>query len=142
MLIMQAQISATIAEVPTLVDALVTDYNADPARISVVGVSMGAFLVYRLLLTALPIRSAVALLGAPDDLPSAELVHAAQRVTLLSITAEHDVNVPPHETVALHKALGVQAQHHVLRGSGHLTSAEHWHEAMQHTERWLDDHAR
>lgn len=136
------QIDATIAELPALVDALVHDFGAERARMSIVGVSMGAFLVYRLIVGDMPIRAAVAILGAPNGVPFDDLVRASEEVTLLSITAEHDVHVPPDATIALHGRLGDAARHHVLHGSGHLTTAEHWREAMKLTFEFLDRNAR
>jgi pimeloyl-ACP methyl ester carboxylesterase len=140
--VVREQVTDTIAELPTLIDALVRDYGAERGRVSVVGVSMGAFLVYQLLVGDLPIRAAVALLGAPNGVPFDDLVRAGERVALLSIIAEHDVNVPPDATIALHARLGDSARLHVLRGSGHLTSAEHWREAMERTFEFLDHNAR
>jgi len=69
-------------------------------------------------------------------------------VALLSITAEHDVSVPPMPTVALHRELSVRFAalsrhgHHELRGAGHLTNAAQWSEALTLTLRWLQDSQR
>jgi hypothetical protein len=62
---------------------------------------------------------------------------------LLSITAEFDESVPPGDVRRLHVELAERDRgaavhrHHELRGSGHLTSAEHWQEAMRETTGWL-----
>jgi pimeloyl-ACP methyl ester carboxylesterase len=137
---------ATIAELPSLVDELVTAYGADRGRISAVGISMGAFLLYRSIVVGPPLRAAVALLGSPEwdgnDSPHLAL-DAFERVALLSITAEYDESVPPAPAERLHADLAnrfgdrVVQRHVELRGSGHLTSAAHWEEAMRETLEWL-----
>ncbi len=142
MQIMREQIALTIVELPALVEALVRDFGADRTRVSVVGTSMGAFLAYELLASSFSVHAAVALLGSPMHVSFDALVHACDRTALLSITAEHDVNVSPDAALALHARLGDDARHHILRGSGHLTSREHWHEAMELTFVFLDRHAR
>jgi pimeloyl-ACP methyl ester carboxylesterase len=67
-------------------------------------------------------------------------------VALLSITAEHDVSVPPAAVMRLHAALdarfGVtpQRRHVELPGAGHLTSQSEWEQAMAATLAWLVEH--
>ncbi len=144
-------IEQTLTELPALRSALVTEHNADPHRISMVGISMGAFLAYRAALAAPTPRAVVALLGSPAWARASDQTfdHDAYRhVALLSVTAEHDVSVPPDAVEALHALLGARAvpqaphQHHTLLGAGHLTSASQWAEAMRVTFAWLDEHAR
>jgi uncharacterized protein len=137
----------TIAELPALLDALDAAYRIDRSCVSMVGISMGAFLTYRAVAGGLQLRAAVALLGAPDWPPHApRALRSFQRVALLSVTAEHDTNVSPVAATALHAALTEQAppasffpQHHfVLRGAGHLTTGEAWQRAMRVTMQWLE----
>ncbi len=139
----------TIAEVPAIVDTLVREYDADRSRVAFVGISMGAFLVYRAITAGIPMRAAVALLGAPSSGASAPDIIAShyRHVALLSITAEHDASVPPVATRALHRQLSESAipnarahRHHELRGAGHLTNAAQWDEAMRETRAWLIQH--
>jgi hypothetical protein len=93
-----------------------------------------------------PSRAAVALLGTPEWPDQATVPVLREDVALLSITAEHDVNVSPRATAALHAALDERGgavpphRHHVLRGEGHLTSAPAWEEAMQATRAWMVAH--
>lgn len=148
--VMLALADETLAELPALISALGRSYNANVMRVSLVGISMGAFLVYAAITSIPHLRCAVALLGLPQQ----ERVHspheslkAFRDVALLSISAEHDESVPPEPTRRFHEALNAyfhspRHQHYELRGSGHLTSAAHWSEAMQVTMRWLDQHAR
>jgi uncharacterized protein len=143
-------VDATIDELPTAISALVATHDADASRVSTVGVSMGAFLVYRAIQRAIPLRAAVALLGSPEW-PTAFgppfTPNGAGRVPLLSVTAEHDRSVPPAATRRFHEQLSqtqVPSPHayHELAGSGHLTAAEHWAEAMGVTMAWLQQYAR
>jgi pimeloyl-ACP methyl ester carboxylesterase len=143
-------VDRTIDELSSLVGELVAVHGADRSRVSAVGISMGAFLVYRSIVAGFAWRSAVALLGAPvvSGMKSPHLaLQAFASVPLLSITAEHDESVPPGDVRRLHAELdshdadrersASMHRHHVLRGSGHLTSAEHWQEAMNETMEWL-----
>ncbi|MDZ7632202.1 MAG: alpha/beta hydrolase [Gemmatimonadaceae bacterium] len=142
-------IEETVAELEAVVDALGERYPIDRQRLSAVGISMGAFLVYRAIAAGLPLRASVALLGSPEWPRPASPHHridAFQHVSLLSITAEFDVSVPPAPTRRFHEALRAafpsadRHQHHALRGAGHLTNAAQWQEAMDTTLAWLQRH--
>lgn len=139
----------TLRELPLLLDALAMEFPIDRARVSMVGISMGAFLAYRAIVAGPPVRSVVALLGSPEW-PHAESphhsLHAFQGVAVCSITAERDVSVPPAPVERLHHTLqqvfptSARHRHHQLRGAGHLTSADEWAEAMRETLDWLKRH--
>jgi dienelactone hydrolase len=149
--VMLEVMEATGRELPALIDALVADFHVDRDRVSLVGISMGAFLAYRAIAAGLPLRAVVALLGSPEW-PSVTSAHrsvsAFRNVSLLSITAEHDVSVPPAAVYRLHDALeampgpATAQRHHELRGSGHLTNAAQWGEAMAETMAWLERYGR
>ena len=140
-------IESTVRELPALIEALVAKCGVDRDRISLVGISMGAFLAYRAVTAGVPLRAVVALLGSPEW-PGATSAHrsvsAFRNASLLSITAEHDVSVPPEATYRLHDALDAMLgpptahRHYELRGSGHLTNAAQWAEAMAETMTWLE----
>ena len=142
---------ATVRELPALIDVLVTEHAVDRIRVSLVGISMGGFLAYRAIAAGIPLRSVVALLGSPEW-PGRTSAHrslvAFRDVALLSITAEHDVSVPPSAVHRLHEALGcaptrsTACRHHELRGAGHLTTAAQWAEAMTETMAWLERYGR
>jgi dienelactone hydrolase len=147
-------VDATVRELPAVIDALVHEHGVDRRRVSLVGISMGAFLAYRAIADGIPLRSSVALLGSPEW-PGPSSAHqrldAFRGTALLSVTAEHDTNVPPAPVNRLHGALHVlfgdaavrhHHHHHELRGSGHLTNAAQWGEAMQLTMAWLARHGR
>jgi dienelactone hydrolase len=140
----------TAAELPGLVAALVEAEHADPDRVSLVGISMGGYLVYRALTLGMPIRAAVALLGSPNwpgyaDSPHRD-VAAFDDVALLSITAEQDESVPPATTRAFHAALAERpdrsapAAYIELPGAHHLVSGDEWRIAMDATIDWLVAH--
>ncbi len=153
--VMLELIEETLHELPALIDELVVAHHADRTRISAVGISMGAFLVYRAISarphSITPLRSAVAMLGSPEWTSPKRTQYALEPlrdVALLSVTAEHDVSVPPaavahlHQQLAAYSANATPHAHHVLRGAGHLTNASEWDEAMDVTMRWLDRFAR
>jgi pimeloyl-ACP methyl ester carboxylesterase len=122
---------ATAAEVPELVRSLLGEgYES----VSIAGVSMGGYIVYRALLLEPSIRSAVALLGSPEGLDFA----AFAGLPLLSITAERDENVPPHAARALHHFLGNTSTNYLeLPGAGHLLDADSWDRAIEATVAWI-----
>ncbi len=132
-------------ELPELIDALAATRPIDRTRVSLVGISMGAFLGYGAIARGVPLRSVVALLGSPEwpDVRSPHRsIDAFRDVSLLSITAEHDTHVPPgpanrfHIDLAMRYPLG-RHRYHELRGAGHLTSGDQWREAMDETMTWL-----
>jgi dienelactone hydrolase len=141
-------VEETVQELPALLSALALEYEIDRARVSMVGISMGAFLAYRAIGAGIPLRTVVALLGSPEwqrETSPDRTPDVFQNVSLLSITAEHDANVPPKAVQRLHAALraedtgnGVHPHHHyVIRGAGHLMNADEWQRAMRVTTQWL-----
>ena len=159
----------TIAELPALVRALAEERLADPARVSLVGISMGGYLVYGAVPALAssgipPLRAAVAILGSPEwpatpAGPGARRAAARgasphedlepfRRVALLSVTAERDTNVPPAEARRLHERLArghpaPERQRYVeLAGEPHLMGAEAWARAMEETLGWLERFGR
>jgi pimeloyl-ACP methyl ester carboxylesterase len=143
--------AATADELPALLRALQATGLADVSLVSVVGVSMGGYIVYQALVVEPAIRVAVALLSSPEwpggGGPS-EHLGALGRASLLSITAERDVNVPPDAARRLHRALEQRApgsrrhRYIELAGAEHLMNAEQWEQAMEETMRWLEGEAR
>lgn len=127
---------ATAAEVPGLVRSLLGEgYES----VSIAGVSMGGYIVYRALLLEPSIHSAVAMLGSPEGLGFAAF--AGRR--LLSITAECDENVPPAAARSLHHFLGNSSTSYLeLAGVGHLLDAESWERAIDATAAWIGRDAR
>ena len=151
MSVMLSLVDESLRELPALISALVKSHNADAARISLVGISMGAFLAYRAISSGLPLRAVVALLGSPEQAGANsphDAIEAFGSVALLSVVAEHDASVSPAAARAFHDALATRYadpnlhRHHLLRGAGHLTNAIQWEEAMRMTMDWLDTKAR
>jgi uncharacterized protein len=147
--LMLDQVERTIAELPALLTALAQRHPVDPGRVSMVGISMGAFLTYRALADRVTIRAAVALLGAVEWTGHPRSPHRDLPLlcdtALLSITAEHDSSVSPASVAQLHATLAetctntgaARHEHLVLRGAGHLTTAEEWRTAMTATMQWI-----
>jgi uncharacterized protein len=141
-------VEQTAQELPRLIDALSIAYDIDRTRVSLVGISMGAFLAYRSVVIGVPLRAVVALLGSPEW-PGETSAHRTpdvfRRVALLSVTAQYDVSVPPSPAIRLDIQLGLSAQtadarphhHYEVRGAGHLTTADEWQRAMRVTLQWL-----
>ena len=147
--VMLEMAAATVAELPALLAALADGGLGDPARVAVVGVSMGGYLAYRAALAVPGVRVAVAVLGSPewpDDASPHRHPAAFQNLALLSITAERDVNVPPGPARQLHAALATghpapeRARYLELPGAEHLMTAAQWAAAMDETRRWLSAH--
>lgn len=140
-------VEQTAREVPAIVRALVDDGLADAERVSAVGISMGGYLLYRAVLEEPSLRAAVAILGSPEwpegDSPHRHL-DAFRRIALLSITAEHDENVPPGPARELHRRLGEsdRTRYVELPGAVHLMCAADWERTMDETLRWLAIHNR
>jgi uncharacterized protein len=143
--------ASTVAELPGLVDELGLRAGADATCVSLVGISMGAYLVYQAVVGQPGIRAAVAILGSPRH-PGSDSPHshpeAFRRVALLSITAELDESVSPEAARAFHRELAeaqppVHPHRYVeLAGAHHLMSAEHWATTMEETVAWLRCHGR
>jgi uncharacterized protein len=128
---MLAIADATAAEVPGVVDML---RGEGYASVSLAGVSMGAYVVYRALLLEPRIAAAVALLGSPEGLDYARF----SGMRLLSIVAERDEDVPPDAARALHARLG-NARTNLLElpGAGHLVDAANWERAIDAAVAWI-----
>ncbi len=140
-------VDETAREVPAIVRALVAEGLADAERIAAVGISMGGYLLYRSVIAEPSLRAAVAILGSPEwpegDSPHRHL-DAFHHVALLSITAEHDENVPPGPARELHRRLGEshRARYVELPGAVHLMCEEDWERTMDETLHWLALHNR
>jgi uncharacterized protein len=141
----------TALEIPAIIRELADEGLVDSSRIAAVGISMGAYLLYRALVVGPGIRTAVALLGSPEwPHPDSPHVHldAFRRTALLSIVAERDVNVPPAATRRLHERLDevdpASESHRcvVLPNAVHLMNGNDWHMTMTLTLSWLLRHPR
>ena len=142
-------VEQTVQELPALIDELSAAYDIDRARVSMVGISMGAFLAYRSIQAGVPLRAVVALLGSPSwpgEASQHRSLEAFRRVALLSVTAERDASVPASPAIRLDIQLALSAptsnarphHHYELRGAGHLTTPAEWQRAMRVTMQWLE----
>lgn len=132
--ILDQLVNDTVAEIPSLIDALAV------SRIAVAGVSFGGFITYRALAVDPRITTAVALLGRPD--PS--LAASCYPKALLSITAGQDQNVPPEPARAFHEQLAPfyrdapeRLEYRELRGAVHMLTKEEWDAAIGATIDWV-----
>jgi uncharacterized protein len=142
-------VSQTASEVPAILHSLVSTGMADPQRLSVAGVSMGGYTVYRTIVIEPAIRTAVALLASPKwphgDSPSNHL-DAFERVALLSITAQDDEIVLPFAARELHQKLaarGIDSQRSryiEIAGAHHMMEPWQWSTAIKETIQWLKLH--
>lgn len=142
-------VELTARDVPLVVKRLCDEGLADERRIALVGISMGAFVVYRAIALVQGIRAAVALLGSPEW-PEGVSPHrspeAFRYTALLSITAEKDTNVPSAGARRFHAALErdssriAPAEHLKIRDAEHLMSESQWRDAMEATVDWLRRH--
>ena len=141
---------ASAHEVPALVRALADEGLADPARVALVGVSMGGYLAYRAVLRTPALRTVVALLGSPEW-PDDESPHRHPErfhdVALLSVTVQRDASVPPgaarrfHETLAQSHPSPARQRYVELAGAEHLMNGDQWARLMDETVEWLVRHA-
>ncbi len=152
--VMLALAGATADELPALVRALGGAGLGDPARVGLVGVSMGGYLAYRAAGRVPGLRAVVAVLGSPEwgrpGAPDPESPHrhleAFREVALLSVTAERDASVPPDAARRLHAALAAagappdRARYVELPGAEHLMAAADWARAMAEARAWLRAH--
>jgi alpha-beta hydrolase superfamily lysophospholipase len=127
-------VTATAAEVPGLVDALVARGWASPGRVGIVGVSLGGFVAYGAALEERRISAAVCIAAAPDWGPDPR-----------SPLSRPDAFWPPEPARALHAALArryaaaPERQRHLeLPGEGHRMSAAGWALARAEAERWME----
>ncbi len=147
--VMLSLVEQTVLELPALLDAIAEQFPINRARVSLVGISMGAFLAYRAVVDGPPIRAIVALLGSPEW-PTSDSPHLAlarfRDVAVLSIAAEHDAAVSPDASHRLHEALrrlpvsgsAKPEHHHLLRGASHGLSGVEWARAIRVTMQWLE----
>lgn len=119
---MLAYVEETAHDVSRLIDRY--------GECALVGVSMGAFVVYRAASLEPRIRKAVAIMGEP-------LWTIPEHVALLSITGELDVNVPPELAREFHANRGGTHRYIELENEQHLTTMRAWERIMRETIEWL-----
>lgn len=142
-------VTATAAEVPGLVDALVARGWASPGRVGIVGVSLGGFVAYGAALAERRLAAAVCVAASPEWGEDPGSPHRAPDafwpLALLSITAADDLLVPAEPARRLHAALAPRyaaaperLRYLELPGEGHWMSAEGWARARDEAERWIE----
>ncbi|WP_225414523.1 alpha/beta hydrolase [Stigmatella hybrida] len=136
-------------EVPALLDTLVTHHGANPARLSVGGVSLGGFITYGALLAERRLHAAVPLLGSPlwdDALPHSPHRHPERLfpVALFSQTAGLDEVVSLQGAREFHARLEPlyasspgRLRYREFPQSAHMMRPEDWEEAIGDAADWL-----
>ena len=134
----------TAGEVSGVVENFLSRGETTANQVSAVGISMGAFVVYRAIVECAAISRAVAILGTPEwpgDSSPHQHIDAMCSVDLLSITAERDENVPPAPARALHHALERRCpdrhRYVELPGAVHLMCEADWEKTKSEMLRWL-----
>jgi dienelactone hydrolase len=138
----------TVAEVPTILDALAATGLAVPGRCAAFGISMGAYITYGAVLSEPRLQTAVAIVGSPEwhhhDSPHRHPERFFP-TALLSITGQKDTNVPPGSAHAFHQILEPyyhsapeRLRYLEIRGAPHLMSKEDWETVMREAVGWLD----
>jgi dienelactone hydrolase len=142
-------VQATAREVPTLLDALVTRYGADPARLGIGGASLGGYITYTALVEERRLRAAVPLIASPEwNLPRPASPHQhldrCFPVALFSQTAGQDEVVRSSDTRKFHERLEpfyTQAperlRYREFPESAHMMRPQDWEEATRDAAAWL-----
>jgi poly(3-hydroxybutyrate) depolymerase len=143
----------TAREVPAVIDALVRDHGADPARLGASGISMGGFVLYAALVVEPRLAVACPILGSPrfkvphPDSPHHQL-HRFYPRAVLSQNAGADRSVPPvnarefHERLEPFYAEAPERQRYVeFPGADHFMPEADWNRLWGNVlgwfERWL-----
>jgi dienelactone hydrolase len=142
-------VSATAAEVPSLVDELVWRRWATPGRIGIAGVSLGGYVAYGAAVSDRRIAAAVAIAASPRWGADPRSPHRHPErfppLALLSITAGADAIVPPADARALHRTLEPhyaatpeRLRHVELPDEPHWMSEGAWERARAEARLWFD----
>jgi dienelactone hydrolase len=141
---------ATAAEVPAVIDELVTLGWAHEGRLGITGRSMGGEISYAAVLTDSRIRAAAPMVGSPEwTLPWPDSPHQhAERfypVPILSHSAELDEYVPAHyirnfrdRLMPLYAENPERLCYIEYPGAGHFLTPELWRETYQRVAAWFE----
>jgi dienelactone hydrolase len=127
-------VAQSAAEVPSILDALGAE------RVALCGISFGGYITYRAAPRDTRIVAAVPLLGSPDPALAAAYFPTA----LLSLTGEHDTNVPPATARAFHRDLEPRYARSPERlhyreypAETHFFTPAAWEDAVERTIAWV-----
>jgi uncharacterized protein len=141
-------VSATAAEVPSLVEDLVRRGWAIPGRIGIAGVSLGGFVAYGAAISDRRIAAAVTIAASPrwgaDPRSPPRHPESFHPLALLSITGGRDTLVPAADARELHLVLQPhyaatpeRLRYLELPGEPHWMSDDAWTFARAEAERWF-----
>jgi dienelactone hydrolase len=128
-------VNETALELPILTKFLHDEFGIPDRKIGILGISMGAFIVYKAISVCPGIRCAVAILGTPKHLPYhiQSYLKSFARTNLLSINASKDQYISSQETRHLHSILKARYKtynerflYKEYKRSGHFMLSQDW----------------
>ncbi|PKL76693.1 MAG: hypothetical protein CVV27_08995 [Candidatus Melainabacteria bacterium HGW-Melainabacteria-1] len=143
-------VAATAQEVPRLLDAYIQAGIVNPARVGLVGVSMGGYIAYAAALAERRLKAVSVILGSPVWWEAeANSPHRTPErfypTALLSQNAGCDTSVPPHHARDFHQTLTpyyadqpARQQYLEYPQSGHFMREQDWHQCWEHSLNWLN----
>ncbi|UPW17541.1 alpha/beta hydrolase [Agarivorans sp. TSD2052] len=142
-------VKKTAIEIPSLIDELDEQNLIIPSKLGLVGISMGAFISYKVIVEETRIKCAALFIGSPNWGDSPESPHLFSEdihpTALLTLVAGKDATVPPASAKALHHQL---VPHYAdspnklklveYPESDHMMEEEDWLDAMDNAKQWLN----
>lgn len=142
-------LSATVQELPAILDALIERGWAIPGHIGISGYSFGGFVSYAAIITDKRIVAAAPIVGSPQWLlprPESPHLHLEKLypVAVLSQNATLDTNIPAHYARDFHQALTPYYMQSPERlryieypNSPHDLTRTDWQQAWSEAAHWL-----
>jgi dienelactone hydrolase len=141
-------VKKTAIEIPPLIDSLERQDLIDASKLGLIGISMGSFISYKLLVEETRIKCASLFLGNPrwGDLPESPHLFAdnIHPTALLTLLAGKDDVVPPTDAKAFHQELLPQYASSPERlklveypESDHMMEEADWNAAVAETKQWF-----
>lgn len=138
----------TAVEVPALIDALTDQDLVNTDKLGIIGISMGAFISYKVLVTETRISAAALFIGSPYWGDSPDSPHLfPERISpaaLLTIVAGQDKTVPPKDAKAFHQQLmpfyaSAPEKLKLLEypESDHMMEEADWFDAVSQAKQWF-----
>ncbi|MEI6056587.1 MAG: dienelactone hydrolase family protein [Lentisphaerota bacterium] len=133
-------VNETALELPSIVEFLDKKFGLQDKSIGILGISMGALIVYKALSIAKSIRCAVAILGTPKfcAYETKDYLKSYAKTCLISLNASKDQYISNKETIRLHSMLKKRYRTYKERflykeypDSGHFMLPEDWESCWQ-----------
>ena len=141
-------VEKTAIEVPALIDALIDQNLVNADKLGLIGISMGSFISYKVLVTETRISSAALFIGSPNWGNSSQSPHLFPEcvfpAALLTIVAGKDQTVPPVEAKTFHHQLKPYYASSPERlklmeypMSDHMMEEADWFDAVSQAKQWF-----